>query len=226
MKSRFYSLRLKAIRLRSIGKSYGEIREATGTLIPKSTLSYWCKGVSLPKNYQERINEIVALSGHKGRAIAVEVNKIRRDKYLKGIFLHNKHLSKKFKDYDVARIALATLYICEGAKSMRSICFGNSSPGIIRLFLKLLRTCYDIDENKFSCTVQCRADQDVNNLKSFWSVATGIPLDKFKKTRIDPRTIGKPTLKKDYKGVCRIDYFSAHIYNELSIIGNILTSGK
>ena len=117
---------------------------------------------------------------------------------------------------------MVILYLCEGSKHNKaSPCFGNSNPDIIRLFLKLLRACYPIDERKFRCTVQCRADQDIEALMLFWSKTTLIPIEQSYRPRIDKRTIGVPTKKVDYKGVCRIDYLSTAVYNEVQIIGGL-----
>jgi hypothetical protein len=127
---------------------------------------------------------------------------------------------------DIAKIALAMLYLGEGSKCTKgSLMFGNSNPGIIRLFLNLLRSCYNIDEKKFRCTLQCRADQNIKKLEKFWSQTTGVPPNQFYQARIDKRTIGKPSKKPDYKGVCRIDYFSADIFNELLQIVKIIQTG-
>ena len=99
---------------------------------------------------------------------------------------------------------------------------GNSEPLVIRLFLNLLRYCYNIDESKFRCTLQCRADQNIPKLEKFWSQITNIPLAQFYKARIDPRTIGKPSNNPNYKGVCRIDYFSGDIFMELKQIMSLI----
>ena len=96
---------------------------------------------------------------------------------------------------------------------------------VIQLFLNLLRYCYDIDETKFRCTLQCRADQDIKKLEKFWSQITRIPLSQFYKARIDPRTNGRPSRNLDYKGVCRIDYFSADIFMELKQIVAVIFEG-
>ena len=81
--------------------------------------------------------------------------------------------------------------------------------------MHLLRFCYNIDEKKFRCTLQCRVDQNIPKLEKFWGEITKIPLSQFYKARIDPRTIGKTSKNIDYKGVCRIDYFSADIFLDL-----------
>ncbi len=219
-------LREKAIKLRELGKTYLEIQNSLKITIPKSTLSYWCRNTKLPKEYQERIQKIVLSNAQKGRAIALVVNRVKRKKYLRSVFERNRHLTTILKNKDVAKVALAMLYLGEGSKTRRgSLQFGNSDPFIISLFLYLLRYCYKIDESKFRCTLQCRADQNTKKLEKLWSHVTKIPSSQFYKARIDPRTIGKPSKKLDYKGVCCIDYFSADVFIELMQIPKIIHKG-
>jgi len=155
----------------------------------------------------------------KGLAAALVVNKLNREKYIKSVKDRIIHLAGKLKNRDTSKIALAMLYLGEGSKNQRgSLMFGNSDPSVISLFLRLLRRCYNINESKFRCTLQCRADQNIKRLEKFWSKTTNIPLSQFYKARIDPRTIGRPSKKLDYKGVCRIDYFSGDIFMELKQI--------
>src|SRR6185503_10293099 len=113
-----------------------------------------------------------------------------------------------------AKIALTMLYLGEGTKNPKrgGLVFANSDPYIIKLFLKLLRQCYDINPLQLHCTVQCRIDQDEARLAQFWSGITDIPLKQFYKAQKDPRTAGKPLKNLDYKGVCRIDYLSAIVF--------------
>ena len=220
-------LQKKVITLRTHGKTYSEIQKKLKVFIPKSTLSYWCRNVPLPLDYQRRIQDYNKFNLNKARKIALAVNKIKREEHLQSIANRNRHLSGILKNQDVAKVALSILYLGEGFKSFKrgSLAFGNSDPFIISLFLKLLRCCYNLDESKFRCTLQCRADQNVKKLEKFWSYITEIPLPQFYKARIDPRTIGKPSEKLDYKGVCRIDYFSADLFIELMQIPKIIHKG-
>lgn len=210
--------------LRSKGYTYGEIRGKIGKKIAKSTLSYMCRGVKLPKFYQQKIDIINTGNREKGRRVALIVSRIKREKYLQLVNDRNSHLILAVKNKDTAKIALAMLYLGEGSKNPKrgSLMFGNSDPLVMNLFLRLLRYCYKIDESKFRCTLQCRADQNIKKLEKFWSQIIKIPLSQFYKARIDPRTIGKPSKKLDYKGVCRIDYFSADLYIELLQIPKII----
>jgi len=213
------SLRDQVISLRKKGKTYSEIRKKIKKEIPKSTLSYWCKNIYLSPLQQERINKCIKVNIEKGRMLAILANRKKRERYLNSVRDRIKDLKKIILDKNVAKIALAMLYLGEGTKSSNgSLTFGNSSPEIINLFLRLLRFCYKINESKFRCTLQCRADQNIKVLEKFWSAITEIPIKQFYKARVDQRTIGKPSKNTEYKGVCRIDYFSADLYTELTEI--------
>ncbi len=214
MKSKFYPLKPKIIELRKSGKTYGEIIKIVGRNIPKSTLSDWCGKVYLNSKQRKIIDKKIKDNCKKGMEVAWIVNKERRKKYLKSVVDRNKYLVKIFKDKNVGKIALSMLYLGEGTKGLDrgSLRFGNSDPFIISLFLNLIKKCYKVDEKKFRCTILCRADQNTSDLEEFWIKTTKISKTQFYKTRVDPRTIGKPSQKLDYKGVCVIDYFSADIF--------------
>jgi hypothetical protein len=216
MSAQFTHLKEGATALRKTGKTYSEIIKKLKAPIPKSTLSLWCKNIIFSSEHKERIAAIIKNNLDRGRAAVLISNKIKREKYLQEVYGRVSYLGKLIKNKDVAKISLAVLYLGEGSKTRSSLMFGNSDPAIISLFLRLLRYCYKIDEGKFRCTLQCRADQDIQKLEKFWSDITHIPRSKFYKARVDPRTIGKISKNPEYKGVCRIDYFSADIFNELT----------
>ena len=225
-KQLFREYKPKVIALRKKGHTYGEIRKILELKIPKSTLSDWCSRVSLSYQQKLDIDKKIISNINRGRSIALEVIRVRREAYLKSVEKRVIHLKNKLQNKDIAKIALAMLYLGEGSKRKNSsIMLGNSDPEIISLFLRLMRYCYNIDESKFRCTLQCRADQNTKKLEKFWSVITKIPLNKFYKTQIDPRTIGKKTKKPEYKGVCRIDYFSKDLFNEIIKTIEVLNKG-
>jgi len=219
-------IKKKAIELRKRGRTYSEIQKTLRINIPKSTLSYWCSKIKLPKKHKDRIRELILKNAHNGRAVALIVNRVKREKYLKSVKDRNKHLAKSLKNKDIAKIALAMLYLGEGSKTPGgSLRFANSDPFIISLFLWSLKYCYNINESKFRCTLMCRADQDVKRLEKFWAEITNISPKQFYRARIDARTIGKPSKKPDYKGVCCIDYFSGDLFAELMSIPKIIHKG-
>lgn len=217
------NIKERVIQLRKDGKTYGEIQNTLGLKIPKSTLSDWCSGILLSQLQKKRLEINSKKQSEKGLAIALVANKIKRNKYLASVDKRINHLTKIIKNKNVAKIIIATLYLGEGGKQRKgTLCLGNSNPGIINLFLQLLRYAYNIDESRFRCTLQCRADQNIKKLEKFWSETTKIPPKQFYKAQIDQRTLGKKSKKLEYKGVCRIDYFSADLFIELMKIGELM----
>ncbi|MCH7604567.1 hypothetical protein IID24_01035 [Patescibacteria group bacterium] len=59
-------LREKARKLREQGKTYSEIQQKLGAAIPKSTFSYWCKDVSLPDEYFDKVKLLNTANAAKG----------------------------------------------------------------------------------------------------------------------------------------------------------------
>ncbi|MBU0547000.1 MAG: hypothetical protein ABH876_02310 [Patescibacteria group bacterium] len=219
-------LKEKVIKLRKQGKTYSEIKNSLRKIIPESTLSYWCKGVPLPLKYYKKIKILNEINREKGRKIALEINKRNREKYLSEIKRRNLVLFKNV-NLKAMKLALAMLYLGEGGKwkSHPGLVLGSSDPNIIILYLKLLNKCYHLKPQDLKCRISYRADQDIDNLQRFWSRVAKIPLKNFYKTKPDPRTIGKKTLKKDYKGVCVISGGGAEIQLELEIIPKLIFLG-
>jgi hypothetical protein len=214
----------KARAFRKQGKTYREISDNLGRNIPKSTLSCWCKDIVLSPEHQGRISKINIQNLATSRQKAIAVNARKRQEFLLQIEERNKNITDSLNE-DSLKIVLASLYLGEGAKwkSHRGLSLGSSDPEIIRLYIRLLRLCYDVSLDRLRCRVSHRADQDIDKLQKFWSSITEIPINHFYKTIPDPRTVGKRTKKKDYMGVCVVSGGGAEIQLELQIISNIVT---
>jgi hypothetical protein len=214
----------KAIKLRSKGKTYEEIRKELHVKIPKGTLHSWFKNVVLPKSYYDRVSKLNVEHLKKARVVAVEANKIRRQDFLNQLDKVNLPIAELINNYEPAKIALAMLCLGEASKSKstKSFNLGSSDPRIIVIFLALLKICFNFNPEKVRCTVQCRADQNVKELEKFWQNATDVPKRLFYKAQIDPRTVGKPTKKIDYKGVLRVDYLDTKVQLELESLSELI----
>ncbi|MBP9864442.1 hypothetical protein KBC54_03270 [Patescibacteria group bacterium] len=221
------SIRDKVIALRRKGESFSSINAHLGQRIPKSTLSNWCQNVHLPSHVLRQKHKCMLAHLVHARQKSTESKKSLQIAKTEKIIKDNIKLKNLIEQPDVAKISLVILYMCEGMKKANraSVTFGNSDPSIIRLFLHLLKICFSIDETRFRCTIQCRADQTPAQLETFWSKVTGIPQNQFYSTRIDERTRNRPSRNKSYHGVCRIDYFSADVFKELVAIHHLLTEG-
>lgn len=214
-------------RLRSKGKTYSEIQDLLKVSLSKSTLSGWCKDVALPKWYKQKIYRLNQENYKKARKLAWAANKTKRERFLQELLNDIKPLQEKIKDREVLKMILAILYLGEGTKwkGHSGLVLGSSDPNIILLYIKLLELCYGIDREKMKCRISYRADQNIKSLERYWSRITSIPLTNFYKTKPDPRTIGKPTKKKEYKGVCVVMCAGSHIQLELEAIPKLILKG-
>lgn len=199
-------LRDNVIKLRQQGNTYYEIQKILDFQIPKSTLSYWCKGIKLPEVFLLRLKKMSKEKLDVARKKSLIVNKNKQELLLKNIKNNSKKCASRISSLDVAKIALAFLYLGEGAKwnGHRGLMLGSSDPLIVKLYIKLLKKCFKISNDDLRCRISYRADQEISALESYWSELTGIKRNNFYKTIPDPRTKSKRTLKKGYMGVCVI----------------------
>ncbi|MFC1674629.1 hypothetical protein ACFL1K_01860 [Candidatus Omnitrophota bacterium] len=223
--TRIYSRRKKekARHLRAHGWSLGEI--SLKIAVPKNTISGWVKDIRLTLKQRKRIKEKELTCAALGRPLAAKCLKKKMETWKNGIRNEVKHFGQlSLQNPGIGKLICGLLYLCEGAKypSTRGLIFANSDPLIIRCFLRLLRRFFDIKEDKLRCRVMHRWDQDIKKLNKYWSNVTGIPLEQFFKTKPDKRTKGKPTLRRDYKGICAIQYSNTSFQFQLQSIGEII----
>lgn len=209
--------------LRREGWSLGELGLKTG--ISKSTISGWVRDIRLSEAQKRRIKEKEIASASKARQLAIKSWHKKIENWKEGIRKKIQHFGKiSLRNQKIGKLVCGLLYLCEGSKypATKCLAFGNSDPKIIRAFLDLLRKYFHIRENKLRCRIIPRWDQDINELQSFWSSITKIPLGKFYKTISDKRTKGKVTAKENYRGVCVIYYCDTSLQFELQSIGEII----
>lgn len=221
------AIREQARILRARGKTYKEICNSLGINLPKSTIATWCQGIPMPDSYWKRLDRINKYNYLKARKAAWIASKLKRERFKNELVKNNEILFQKIKDQHILKAILATLYLGEGSKwkTHSGLMLGSSDPLIIILYIKLLETCYGLSRTNMKCRISYRADQNIRSLEGYWSKLTGIALKNFYKTIPDPRTIGKPTRKKDYKGVCVITCAGSHIQLELEEIPRIILKG-
>jgi len=217
------ALKKKARILRSNGKTYSEIKKTLSINIPKSTLSSWCRNVNLPGWYKEKIKKLNNRGFSKAQKIAWASIRKKREDFLKSTEVQAVKIISRLDESNL-KIILAMLYLGEGAKwaGHSGLMLGSSDPDIVLLYILLLNKCYGIKIQQLKCRICYRADQNIKKLESFWSKFTGIPRNNFYKTKPDPRTIGKKTLKKEYRGVCVVTCKGSDIQLELEQIANLL----
>lgn len=214
MKSQWYKQKKTAIGLRKSGYSLRMVEKKLN--IPRSTLSYWFKNVVLTSEQKEILLKNWRQALDKARLKAVKWHnkqKLIRLETAKSAALET--LEKiNIKEAGILELALAMLYLGEGFKSKPQTAIGNSNPLILKFFIKILETIYNLDRKKIKCELHLRADQKPNSIKRYWSQQLNIPLANFTSTQVDARTKGSVTYE-NYKGVCVLQCGNAAIQRKL-----------
>ncbi|MEK9176689.1 MAG: hypothetical protein AAB923_00155 [Patescibacteria group bacterium] len=217
MISRWFDKKQRALKLRRAGYSIRDVEKEL--YIPRSTLSGWFKAIVLTPQNQRKLQERRKNALLQARAKAVLWHNQRKAERLEDA----KNAAEKtldqldLKNPAVTELALAMLYLGEGTKAKLETGIGSSDPKILRFFVNVLLNIYDVPRDKIRCELHLRADQNSEDLKSFWSEQLGIPRSNFGKSSFDARTRESPTFAY-YKGVCAVRCSRVAIQRKLMYI--------
>lgn len=222
MKSRWYGLKPKAITLRQQGFSIGNIEKELG--VTRSTLSGWFKDVQLTPEQKRKLTNRWKDGLKKARVKAVlwhneqKNNRLREARCAAAETLDGINTN----DINILELALAFLYLGEGAKKSPHTSLGSSDPIILKFFLSAIEKIYDLDIKKLGYELYLRADQRPDKIKNFWSKTLKVPIENFKQVNIDKRTKGTKTYPS-YKGVCNIQCGHVAIQRKLLNLANLFS---
>lgn len=210
----------QALALRMRGSSVREIERRLG--IARSTLSYWFRGISMPRIHQRRLQKRWEHALVHARARASQWHRDQKKKRILNAHQAAQNVLSRIKidNKDVIDLALSMLYLGEGFKTNGATGMGNSNPTILRFFLAALEKNYGLSRKNLKCELHLRADQDPSQLIHYWSRQLKIPKKNFRKPIVDQRTAGRPTYP-NYKGVCAIQCGNVAIQRKLMYISNL-----
>lgn len=177
--------KIKAIKLRKTGLSYGEIQKKLN--ISKSTLSYWLKNVPLTENqrnklYTKQISILLRGPQSQKERRFREVNKILKEA--------EKEIKFPLSE-EAFRLFGAALYWAEGGKT-NGLKITNSDPHLILFMIKWFEKIFKVPPKDLKAWLNIYPQQNDLEIKQFWSELTGIPVERFGKSFIKP-------LNKNYK---------------------------
>ena len=81
----------------------------------------------------------------------------------------------------------------EGSKTESRLCFANSDPRLILIFVVWLRRFFEITSPKFRIKLYLHEGLDLDAAITFWSELTGIPRDQFHKPY---RAVADPSIRR------------------------------
>ncbi len=219
MRSKFY-LKKEATLLRKSGYTYPQIEKKLG--VARGTLSGWLKGLKLSDKIQSQLLETkrsnLVIAQKKSVSIRLAKTQKENDTVLREI---KKLMDQTIWTVNLKEFMLGTLYLGEGFKRRSTVALGNSNPLILKVFVSLLRSIYQVEERKFRCYLYLRYDQDEKVEKNFWSRQLNIPMSQFRKTQFDKRTLGKKTWI-GYHGVCAVYYYDTKVEKRLTAVQSLL----
>ncbi|MBI4158331.1 MAG: hypothetical protein HY505_01790 [Candidatus Yanofskybacteria bacterium] len=190
----------EAFELRRQNKSYKQISCGLGIAI--STLAGWFKHESWSQEIKNRLSREASLSNPKKLELMAQANRERWK------LKHEEYRMAAVKEFEKLKsdplfLAGIMLYWGEGDKVLKNciVRLGNSEPEMIRIFNLFLTKSLQISTDKISVWLLLYPDLVDSVQKNFWSKATGLSLDQFKKSiYIKGR---HPTKRLSY-GVCYI----------------------
>ncbi len=171
----------KALKLRQDGNSIADIAEALK--VSKSTVSMWCRDISLSK---EALQKIVLKSKSKSTLSILNYTESLRKKRIATISniesIGAKRLGK-LTDRDVYCIGLG-IYWGEGyKKGSQEFGFTNSDPQMIKFYIKWLKIVFNVQLKDLILRVsvnQCHKNR-ITEITDFWCNISGAKLDQFTK---------------------------------------------
>jgi len=211
MVSRWYKLRDEVVKLRKEGTSIGVINKKYG--IPKSTLSCWFRKIKLNKYQKDRIYKAASIRMDKAREKALLWHHSQKENRIK---LAEKEAdsvlsSINMNDLSVLEVALAFLYLGEGAKSNETS-IGNANPLVLKFFINAIKKLYP-NAKLGRCQLHLRSDQNELSAIKYWSKELNINEGEF--SFVKDKRVAKTKTYQSYHGVCVIRFTEIAIQRRL-----------
>lgn len=201
-----------AIELRKRGLSYSEICERLG--IAKGSCSLWLRAVPLSAAAKKRLCGLQEKAREEGRLVAKRNRSIRDERIRK----KTKHGVDRIRlSKTVIRLLCAFLYWAEGEKHSVTAAFSNSDPKMVRTYLMLLRSGFDIKEDKFRAQIHLHEYHNKKQMVKYWSRITGIPMARI--TVYNKPNSGK-NIREGYPGCVSVRYHDVRLAREIEFLYN------
>lgn len=161
-------IREKALEMRHAGMTLDEITERLA--LPRTTVFYWIKDIPIPETEKRSAARLRASAANSARAAA-----IREAAYREGLATFDVMCELAgFRDF-------VCMYIGEGFKRTRHVVsVANSDPAVVHLADQWIRY---LTRNSMRYSVQFHADQDLEELQTFWSGLLSVAPERIKLQR-------------------------------------------
>ena len=184
----------EAIKLRERGFSYNEIMKKV--FVSKSTLSLWCRDITLTASQEERLQKKKLMGAELGRTRGAKRQQRRRIRVTQDIILKAIKAVGKLNKRE-RFVAGIGLYLGDGNKGDRGVGFSNANPEIIKFMVNWFEEFLQDSNKKIKCALWLHDNLDENKAKKFWSEYLGIPESQFTKTYVAKNIENSKKIRKN-----------------------------
>lgn len=155
--------RIKARELRSQGMAIKKIAEELN--VSPSSISLWVRDIALSTEQIEFLkqqNPIFNNQLHGSKVRAEDAREIRLEYQMAGRL--------QAKKINLLHQAGCMLFWAEGKKNKNTCSFTNSDAEMIKLFIKFLRECFYVTNDKITLTINCYTTNGLSkeNIENYW----------------------------------------------------------
>jgi transcriptional regulator with XRE-family HTH domain len=191
--------------------------------VSKSSVSCWVRDIELTAAQHERLramNPAYNRQLNRSKTIAERSRANRR-----AAQEHGRALARRREPLHVAG---CMLYWGEGAKSPKTqVCFSNSDPAMIKLFVRFLNTYFDIEPADIRISGHLFADhlERQRQVERYWLEVAGLSDESLRKSVVNlySRSSKRKRVNKLPYGTCQVVLSRVHVLH--SILGSIQEYG-
>ncbi|MEM9952568.1 MAG: hypothetical protein AAF846_13255 [Chloroflexota bacterium] len=205
----------QARELRKQGKSIVWIAKEIG--VSKSSVSVWTRDIELTEEQEQnlRFSNERREAQVKGARANVIKHRQKREQY-------QQEGRQKAREGDLLHLAGCMLYWAEGSKSRNSVGLVNSDAEMLAYFLRFLRECIQVDENRIKFRVNAYLGNDLSKqeIVNYWKQKLNLKTLNLNKTSFNKQpSSSKQQGRKLPYGVCEVNIndtrLSQHIYGAI-----------
>lgn len=202
----------KALKLRSLGKSYREIKNLIG--VPKGTLSGWLKKI----HWSDKIKRGLAEKAKKKNTVRLRgLNKIR-GKHLTKLYREaRKEAKEEFEYFKLHPLFISgiTIYWGEGDRLSRYLVrIANTDPLMIKIFVRFLCEVCGVSKEAIRAHILLYPDLNPNKCINFWVEKSKLSVKNFNKCVVIQ---GRHKTRRLPYGVCYIGITSTYLKEKMRV---------
>lgn len=197
---------------REEGESIKAIARKLG--VSASSVSQWVRDIVLTDDQHAALQ--ARCTSHNGQTVSARLNAARARARRQGEQDHGRLLACRGHPLHLAG---AMLFWAEGARARNAVVFTNSDPEMMRFFMRFLRQCYGVRNDRVAVTCNLFADhlERQREVEQFWLDALELPRSSLRKSSVNVYSKHSQRKRKNKLpyGTCRL------VVNDTALVQSI-----